>query len=74
MQLNLAWNNTTKWQPDQYSEQAAGWTAMELWFKPQQGQGTFFCSKMSMPALKPTQPLIQWVLRALSLECKAVSA
>jgi hypothetical protein len=39
-------------------------------FEPRKGLGIFYFITVSRPALGPTQPPIQWVLGALSLEVK----
>lgn len=71
---NLIWHGTILSSDRLISKQAAGWTAMELWFKPQQEQGIFLYSKMSTPVLRPTQPPTQRAQWALSLGRKADSA
>jgi hypothetical protein len=35
--------------------------AKEFWFNSQQGEDIFVFSKVSRPAVRPTQPSIQWV-------------
>jgi hypothetical protein len=56
---------------------AKGWMIGVQGFNSWQGLGTFLFTTVSRPALQPTQPSIQWVLRTLSLkikqpECEAV--
>jgi hypothetical protein len=53
-----------------YRGHCAGWMTEELGFDFLQGQEVFLFSTASIPALGPTQPPIQWVLRAVSLGVK----
>jgi hypothetical protein len=46
---------------------ATAWITKDLWFESQQGQEFFSSKKCTKLALGPTQPPIEWVLRALSL-------
>jgi hypothetical protein len=48
------------------------WTAKESEFDSWQGRMIFLFSMMSSPALRSTQPLIQWVSGALSAGVKQV--
>jgi hypothetical protein len=47
-----------------------GWTIGVLRFDSRQGMGIFLFATASRTALRPTQPPIQWVPGALSLEVK----
>jgi hypothetical protein len=47
-----------------------GWAIGVLGFDSWQGLGTFLFTTASRTALEPTQPPIQWVSDALSLEVK----
>jgi hypothetical protein len=49
---------------------ATGWTIEVLGFNTRRGLGIFLLTTESRTALGPTQPPIQWVLGALSLEAK----
>jgi hypothetical protein len=47
---------------------ATGWTIGVLSFDSRLGLGIFLFTTVSRPTLEPTQPPIQWVQGALSLE------
>jgi hypothetical protein len=49
---------------------AMGWTIGVLGFDSRQGLGIFLFTTASRTALEPTQPPIQWVPGALSLEVR----
>jgi hypothetical protein len=49
---------------------STGWMIKVLGFNSQWGLGIFLFTTASRMALGPTQPPIQWVLRALSLGVK----
>jgi hypothetical protein len=49
---------------------ATGWTLGVLGFPSRRGLGIFLFTTASRTALGPTQPPIQWVLKALSLGVK----
>jgi hypothetical protein len=49
---------------------STGWTIRVLGFDSQRGLGIFLFTTTSSTALGPTQPAIQWVPEALSLEVK----
>jgi hypothetical protein len=53
-----------------YSHLALGYGLDDQWFESRQGLGNFLFTTASRPALRPTQPPIQWVLDALSLGVK----
>jgi hypothetical protein len=47
-----------------------GWMTKESWFNSRYGQEIFLFSIASSPAVGPTQPPIQWALRAVFLGVK----
>ena len=44
----------------QYSDYAAAWKTVKVWFDFQHRQELFILSNTSRPDLKPTQSLSQW--------------
>jgi hypothetical protein len=48
-----------------------GWTTGRSGFDPRQGQRIFPLTSVSRPALRPTQPPVQWVPGVLSPGVKA---
>jgi hypothetical protein len=47
-----------------------GWMTKESWFSSRYGQEIFLFSIASSPAVRPTQPPVQWALRAVFLGVK----